>query len=316
MMSNAKPAPDGSSGNGSSQKEESMLLQKKMLAGYFDEVAEAPRTGRKVVYTFVPGNLTELIRIFDLIPIYPEINALQNGMRKLSDGYIAEAERYGFSEDVCTYVKCDVGMMLKRNVGPTGKPLPPPDLLLLSYTGCFVFMKWFENLKSLYNCPAVMLHIPYQADGQITDEMREYVVRQIREDLIPALEKISGVAYDEDRLRSRLERSAQAEDGLVQALESARHRPSPIDAYFGAVYYVGPIFTAFRGTEDCVRYYESLNREIEDRMAKGSSSRIRGRSPWLRATRRWADSMTAASGMIRRESSRAWPSTAWGATPT
>ncbi len=26
-------------------------------------------------------------------------------------------------------------------------------------------------------------------------------------------------------------------------LESAKHRPSPIDAYFGGVYYIGPIFT-------------------------------------------------------------------------
>ena len=264
--------PKASPGPPPNQKEESMRLQKQMLSGYFDEVAQAAEGGKKVVYTFVPGNLTELIRVFDLVPIYPEINALQNGMRKLSDGYIAEAERHGFSEDVCTYVKCDVGMMLKGNIGPTGKPIPPPDLLLLSYTGCFVFMKWFENLKTLYNCPAVMLHVPYQADGEITDEMREYVVRQIREDLIPALEKVSGVPYDEEKLRARLEQSARAEDGLVRALESARRRPSPIDAYFGAVHYVGPIFTAFRGTEDCVRYYDHLNREIDERVGPGAGA--------------------------------------------
>ena len=101
-MTETRQAPDSPSGNVGSQKEESMLLQKQMLAGYFDEVAQAPQSGRKVVYTFVPGNLTELIRVFDLIPIYPEINALQNGMRKLSDGYIAEAERYGFAS-VCVH---------------------------------------------------------------------------------------------------------------------------------------------------------------------------------------------------------------------
>jgi benzoyl-CoA reductase subunit B len=251
------------------QKEESMILQKNMLAGYFDEVSEAQEKGRKVVYTFVPGNLTELIRSFDMIPIYPEINALQNGMRKRSDAYIAEAERFGYSEDVCTYVKSDVGMFLKGNIGPTGKPLPPPDLLLLSYTGCFVFMKWFENLKALYNCPAVMLHVPYQADGHITPEMREYVVKQIKEEVIPVLERVSGNPYDEKRLQGMLEQSAKAEDGLVKALESARRKPSPIDAYFGAVYYVGPIFTAFRGTADAVRYYDTLNLEIDERLRLG-----------------------------------------------
>ena len=84
-------------------------------------------------------------------------------MRKRSAGYIAEAEKAGHSEDVCTYVKCDIGMMKSGNIGPTGTKLPEPDLLLLSYTGCFTFMKWFELLKQEYDCPVVMLHVPYQA---------------------------------------------------------------------------------------------------------------------------------------------------------
>ena len=87
-------------------------------------------------------------------------------MRKLSGGYIAEAEKAGHSEDVCTYVKCDIGMMKSGNIGPTGTKLPEPDLLLLSYTGCFTFMKWFELLKQEYDCPVVMLHVPYQTDGR------------------------------------------------------------------------------------------------------------------------------------------------------
>ncbi len=72
-------------------------------------------------------------------------------MRKLSGDYIAEAEKHGHSEDVCTYVKCDIGMLKKGNIGPTGERLPPPDLLLLSYTGCFTFMKWFELLRQEYD---------------------------------------------------------------------------------------------------------------------------------------------------------------------
>jgi len=251
------------------QKEKSMVLQKRMLAQHFEEVTAAPETGRKVAYTFVPGNLTELIRSFGILPVYPEINALQNAMRKRSDDFIATAERAGHSEDVCTYVKADVGMMLEGNIGPTGEKIPAPDVLILSYTGCFVFMKWFENLRALYDCPVVMIHVPYQADGEITEDMRDYVVRQIRDEVIPVLEKVSGVAFNEERLRERLERSARAEAGLVQALESAKNRPSPIDAYFGGVYYVGPIFTAFRGTEECVEYYDSLNAEIDERLRLG-----------------------------------------------
>jgi benzoyl-CoA reductase subunit B len=250
-------------------KDKSQVRQKRMIADHFERLARAKEDGKKVVYTFVPGNVTELIGAFDMLPVLPEINALQSGMRKKSAGYIAEAEKAGHSEDVCTYVKCDIGMMKSGNIGPTGMKLPEPDLLLLSYTGCFTFMKWFELLKQEYRCPVVMLHVPYQPDGRITEEMRAYVVDQLRREVIPAMERVTGRAFDEEALAARLDLSKQAEDDLVAVWESARRRPSPIDGYFGGVYYVGPIFSSFRGSEDAVLYYRELREEVEERVARG-----------------------------------------------
>ena len=212
------------------EKEASMLLQKKMIGDHFSKLTRAKEDGKKVVYTFVPGNLNELIWALDMLPVHPEINALQSAMRKKSGSYVLEAEKSGHSEDVCTYVKCDIGMMRRGNVGPTGEPLPEPDLLLLSYTGCFTFMKWFELLKEEYNCPVVMLHVPYQADGKITPEMRDYVVKQLRDVVIPKMEEISGNKLDMDRLQGFLDSSGRAEDDLVKVWESAKNKPSPIDA--------------------------------------------------------------------------------------
>ena len=251
------------------QKDESQLRQKRMIAEHFTRLANSRQTGEKNAYTFVPGNLTELLRSFDLLPVLPEINALQSGMRGKSKDYIAVAEKLGHSEDVCTYVKCDLGMMKSGNIGPTGEKLPDPDLLLLSYTGCFTFLKWFEILQQEYDCPVAMLHVPYQGDGEATEQMRDYVVDQLKTKVIPALEKISGKAYDEDRLKELLAQSARAEDDLVWVLESAKQKPSPIDAYFGGIYYLGPIFSAFRGTDDAVAYYAALRAEVADRLEKG-----------------------------------------------
>ena len=250
-------------------KDRSQARQKEMIGRHFDRLAAAPDTGARCAYTFVPGNLTELLLSFDVLPVLPEINALQSAMRGKTAEYIAAAEKLGHSEDVCTYVKSDIGMMKSGNVGPTGQRLPNPDLLLLSYTGCFTFMKWFELLREEYHCPVAMMHVPYQADGIITDAMRTYVVDQIKNVVIPKLEEVTGRKYDEDRLKSHLARSAEAENDLVSVLQSAKHVPSPIDAYFGAVYYVGPIFSAFRGTTDAVDYYRELREEIEERMAQG-----------------------------------------------
>lgn len=246
-----------------------MVKQKEMIADHFHHLATAKENGKKVIYTFVPGNLTELMLSFDALPLHPEINALQSGMRKLSGEYIAEAERHGHSEDVCTYVKCDIGMMLKGNIGPTGEKLPEPDLLLLSYTGCFTFMKWFELLKERYDCPVAMLHIPYQGDGEITPTMIDYIVKQLRTEIIPKFEQVTGQEFDIDRLRELMGNSARAEEDLVWVLESAKNKPSPIDAYFGGVYYIGPLFTAFRGTEAALEYYRMLREEVEGRLTAG-----------------------------------------------
>ncbi|MCK6593057.1 MAG: benzoyl-CoA reductase subunit B [Polyangiaceae bacterium] len=247
-------------------KDTSQVRQKEMIADHFHKLTRAKEEGKKVVYTFVPGNLTELMHVFGVLPVYPEINALQSGMRKKSGAYVAEAEKLGHSEDVCTYVKCDIGMLKSGNIGPTGEKLPEPDLLLLSYTGCFTFMKWFELLKQEYKCPVVMLHVPYQGDGEITPVMRKYVVDQIKSEVIPALERLTGKTYDEALLSATLAKSAQAEDDLVWVLESAKRRPSPIDAYFGGVYYIGPIFTAFRGTDAAIDYYRELREEVQERI--------------------------------------------------
>ncbi len=252
------------------KKEKSMVIQKEMISNLFKDLSTAKETGKKVVYTFVPGNLSELIHAFDMLPVYPEINALQSGMRKKSGSFIREAEKFGHSEDVCTYVKCDVGMMIKGNIGPTGEKLPPPDLLLLSYTGCFTFMKWFESLEDLYpGVEIAMLHTPYQKDGEITKEMTDYMVKQLKEEVIPKMEKVSGKKYDETKLKNILENSVKTEDLIVKIFDTPKNTPTPIDAYFAGVYYIGPINIGFRGTPEAVEYYNELYKEINERIKLG-----------------------------------------------
>jgi len=251
------------------EKDAAMTKQKEMMNAHYERLTSAPVSGAKVCNTFVPGNLNELIMCFDLLNNLPEVNAIQSGLRRQSGAYVLEAEKIGHSEDVCTYVKSDIGMMAKGNIGPNGKKMPDPDVLLLSYTGCFTFMKWFELLREQYKCETIMLHTPYMGDGKITPNMVEYMVKQIKQEVIPKLERISGVKFDIDRLREYLKLSTKAEDDLVRVLQLAKTKPSPIDAYFGGIYYIGPIFGAFRGTQDAVDYYQFLRAEVEERVAKG-----------------------------------------------
>src|ERR1700688_876099 len=99
--------------------------------------------------------------------------------------------------------------------------------------------------------------------------MREDVVKQLNETVIPTLERISGVKFDIDRLRQYMKESTKAEEDLVSVLKSAKKRPSPIDRYFRALYYIVPIFTASRGTPEATEFYRVLRQEIEQRLREG-----------------------------------------------
>ncbi len=251
-------------------KDASMIKQKEMMANHYNRLSDANESGAKVASTFVPGNLNELIMCFDLVNNLPEVNAIQSGLRKQSGAYIMEAERAGHSEDVCTYVKSDIGMMMKGNIGPNGKKLPDPDVLLLSYTGCFTFLKWFETLKREYpKAKVIMVHTPYQENAEMTPEMTQYMVKQFKEEVIPQLEEVTGIKYDEAKLKRHLELSVQAEHLIAEIFETTKHKPPPIDAYFAGVYYIGPINIGFRGTQQAVDYYQELLKEIHIRIEKG-----------------------------------------------
>ena len=212
-------------------------------------------------------------------------------------------------------------------------------------------MKWFELLKQEYNCPVVMLHVPYQTGRRTSRRtMRAYVVDQLEREVIPALEKVAGKKLDRDELARRLAALGAGRGAISSPCGSRReHRPSPIDGYFGGVYYVGPIFSSFRGTEDAVALLPRAARrgrgsacaqaraddarrrcragEVPPRRrgpaeldaassTSGACSAARAR-PWSRArTRASAASTTRASATTRRARSRRSPTTASVATRT
>ena len=47
----------------------------------------------------ISGNCVELLQAFDLLPVYPEINALQLAIRKKALEYLLKAEDMGYSTD-------------------------------------------------------------------------------------------------------------------------------------------------------------------------------------------------------------------------
>jgi len=240
--------------------------QKELLQAWWRRLEAAPETGQPVAYLFISGAVEEVLRAMGFEVAFPEVTALNCAIRQVSADYILRAEDLGYSQDVCGYVKNDIGLFLSGNRSPMGR-LPRPTLLVCNYAGCRVYIKWFEALALGYQVPLYVLDVPYVRTETVLPTDVEYVVGQLQE-FIEFCERLTGRAFDEDRFRTLLTYARQAEDLWVEVLEMARHVPAPFDAYFEAVYFMAPIYI-LRGLPETVDYYEGVRREIQERMELG-----------------------------------------------
>jgi benzoyl-CoA reductase subunit B len=245
------------------QRDAGKVMQRQLMGSYYRDLEQGEGP---VAYLFVPGNVVELLRPFGFRAVYPEINALQCGVKKVAGENILKAEDIGYSSDVCGYVKNDIGICLGGGQTPLGR-IPKPDLLVCNFSGCNTFIKWFEALADFYEAPMFLLDIPYVRDRESYEQDVEYVTQQLW-DLVAYCEELSGVTFNESSLREALEYSRQAEDLWAELLNMPRRRPSPFDAYFEAVFFMAPI-NVLRGTKECVEYYRVVIDEMEERSQAG-----------------------------------------------
>ena len=263
-------------------------LQKELMTDYYAELtAIANGSGGKSAHLLIAGNPVELLRAFDIVPVFPEVNALQLAVRKGALPLIQKAEEQGYAVDNCAYVKADVGLFLTGGVAPFGT-VPKADLLLCNYVGCNVYLNWFEHLAELTGSPAVNIDVPFirSADGEPAASDVAYVVKQL-EELIVILEQITGTSLDWRRLQRTVELSARVGELWAAIKDLTKRRPAPYDAYFDSVTMMAPLY-CLRGTERCVDYFQAAHDELAERAARGEGPLaeerfrivIEGPPPW------------------------------------
>ncbi|MBI4231705.1 2-hydroxyacyl-CoA dehydratase, partial [Candidatus Peregrinibacteria bacterium] len=131
-----------------------------LMSDWYKKLAEATKAGRHTAYLMISGNCVEILRAFDIEPIFPEVNALQWAIRKQSLPLILKAEEHGYSSDNCAYVKADMGYFFTGGIGEKGS-IPKPSLVLCNFVGCNVYIKWFEHSARFLGSPLYMLDIPF-----------------------------------------------------------------------------------------------------------------------------------------------------------
>jgi benzoyl-CoA reductase subunit B len=236
-----------------------------LMSAWMDEIGRSEAEGRATGALMISGNCVELLRACHVLPMFPEVTALQNAIRKKSLPLILKAEQAGYSSDNCAYVKADIGMFLDGGMGP-GKPIPFPTIVVCNYVGCNVYVKWFEHLADISGAKLFMLDVPFARTDAPSDSDVQYVVSQLRE-LIALCESVSGRRFDIDELRVILADAARAQDGYARCKHLTKHRPAPFDAYFDSINMMGPI-NVLRGTPEAARFFDEAVAEFEGLVAQ------------------------------------------------
>src|SRR5574342_345792 len=239
---------------------------RRLMSAWMDELGRAEAEGVPTGALMISGNCVELLRACHLLPMFPEVTALQNAIRKKSLPLILKAEQAGYSSDNCAYVKADIGLFLDGGMGP-GKPIPFPTITVCNYVGCNVYVKWFEHLADVSGSQLFMLDVPFARTAEPSPADVAYVVAQLRE-LIALCERVSGRKFDIDELREILAHAARAEEGYARAKELCKHHPAPFDAYFDAINMMGPI-NVLRGTPEAALFFDAAVAEFEELTRQG-----------------------------------------------
>lgn len=238
---------------------------------WFAELDQTAVHQGQAAYVFVMGSLAEILRSFDLPMVFPEINSLQTAVRRIAHEYLNEAEDYGYSPDICGYVKADVAVQRRHGQHPMGQ-IPKPTLSVLT-NACNTYIKWAEIWERMYDIPIFTLDIPgtRAAGGQTWpghvsfENDRRYVLAQLQE-LIRLCEEVTGRRFDIDRFRDVLGHASRMNRAWKQILELNRSRPSVFNALTDGTIYLG-VANGFKGTATGSQYFERLVEEMEYKVA-------------------------------------------------
>jgi len=226
---------------------------KEMMSLYYLEAKNAADNNQKVAW-ITSGGPVELLIAMDVIPVYPENHAAMCGVTRMGVDLCEVAEQMGYSRDLCSYARTDIGSAVTGKSPIMG--LPKPDFLVCCNNICGTVTKWYEVLARLFDVPIVYFDAPFIHD-ELTDNAAEYVKQQIKR-AIEQMESILGRKFDMDRFAEVVTLSAEAAGIWGEILGICKN----------GFILMAPIVT-LRGQQQVLDFYEILRQELQERVAGG-----------------------------------------------
>jgi benzoyl-CoA reductase/2-hydroxyglutaryl-CoA dehydratase subunit BcrC/BadD/HgdB len=245
---------------------------KTIMAQHFVEFDEAMRTGNKKIAWCTSVGPAEMALAAGFLVYYPENHAAILGANRSAMDYIPIANAHGYSPEICSYLTSDIGACLKGET-PLSKAfgleqVPRPDVLLYNTNQCRDVYDWLSFYSKKFNVPIYGVNAP-RTQFQVREDVINSCAAQL-EEIVPALEKISGNPFDIDRFQEVLALSLECTKLWGEVLDMAQTRPSPA-TFFDHCIHMGPA-VVLRGRKVAVDYYKTLLAEMTERVHDGFSA--------------------------------------------
>ena len=221
-------------------------MSAKELLGYYqelldEEARQAKKEGRLVCWSASVAP-PEFCVAMDIAMVYPETHAAGVGARKGSLDLLEVADSKGYSLDICSYARVNLGYMeLLKQQALTGKTpeklanspaakIPLPDLVITCNNICNTLLKWYENLAKELNIPCIVIDVPFNHTMPITKHSKEYIAEQF-DYAIKQLEDITGKKFDYDKFLKVQEQTQRSVAQWNRLASLAHYKPSPLNGF-------------------------------------------------------------------------------------
>ncbi len=210
------------------------------------------------------GAPVEMLKALDYYVVYPENHAAICGTARVAVSLSEHAEGAGYSRDLCSYARTDLGSLFSGTT-PVGR-LPKPDLLMACTNICQTVLFWYRVLSEHFRAPLVLIDTPFVYRDQADAHALRYVVEQL-EEATEVAERVARRELDMGALQQTARCSKMATELWLRILQRNRHRPAPISVIDQFIL-MAPI-VEMRGDPNTVDFYALVLQEVEDRIRKG-----------------------------------------------
>ena len=204
----------------------------------------------------------------DLTTVYPENHAAAIGARKEAMKFIEQAEGVGYSSDICSYARVNMGYVDLKHA--EAQDIPMPDLIFSSTNICHTVLKWYENIAKKLHIPLVLFDMPFNHTYEVSDNATKYIRGQL-ENAIKQLEDFTGRKMDYDKLAQKMDMNNATCEWWKKATDWGKVKPSPLNG-FDMFNYMAMI-VCMRNSEDGHKLFKLWYEELEQKAKEG-------KGPW------------------------------------